>query len=133
MDDIQLANLVSEINVFPTFMEEYDTDVTNFLNGTASSCPHFLDIVSTISNDEAYSVAYALAWAGQGAAYGYLTDFLYEVSSIKRSTSILAETKSSYYAEADSIAIADSAYYSGNAAKIISFIQGSNPTQGIII
>lgn len=133
MDSQQLTLLKSEINALPTFLSTYDTGVANFLNGTNPTCPHFLDTIDSLKNDISLSVAYDGAWSGQGASYGVISDFVYTVSAIKRSKALLTTYKSAYYSGNDSEIITSNNYYSGEAAKIISYLLGKSPDQHITI
>lgn len=133
MDSTQLSNIISEINSLPTFIRGYDTSVANYLSGVSPSCQHFLEIISNLENDETFAAAYALSWAGQGSAYGLLTDFMYTVFSIHRNRDILSSNRASYYSSSDTEIINEGNYASGEAAKLVSFIQGNGPSQGVMI
>ena len=133
MDITRLTNLKAEINALATFLSAYDTSVYNYLNTTATTCVHFLDVVPGLSNDNSFSLAYNGSNNGQGTSYGALGDFVYEVSAIQRNTSILQANKLSYYLADDNFISAASDFNKGEAAKTISYITGTSPDQGVTI
>ena len=133
MDNSQLTLLKAEVNALPTFLSTYDLAVVNYLNGNNPTCPHFLDTINSLSNDISLSVSLGGAWSGQGSSYGVITDFVYTIAAIKRNASILTTTKAAYYAQNDATQISSDAYAKGEAAKILSYLQGRSPHQGVII
>lgn len=133
MDSTQLTNLTSEVNAFTSFLKTYDNMVAAFLGGTANTCPHFLESITTLSNDVSYGIAYQEVWSsGQTISFGALTEFVYLVYGVKRSQSVISATKAMYYTNNDSDIIVDQNFFSGEVAKILSYIQGKAPGQGII-
>jgi hypothetical protein len=133
MDAIRLTALKIEITNLNTWLTTYDTSVYNFLNGVSTTCVHFLDVIPTLSNNNAASIAYDGAYSGHGSSFGSLTDFIYEVSGIQRNTAIFNSIKLTYYLLDDVQKTADADFNSGESAKFISYIVGSSPDQGITI
>lgn len=133
MDAARLTELKAEINALAKFLSDYDTSVTNYLDGSSPTCVHFLDVIPTLKNDATSALASDAAWSGQGSSYGALVDFIYEVSAIQRSTPILNNNKLSYYIIDDTQKSKDADYNNGEAAKTISYLLGISPDLGITI
>jgi len=133
MDATRLAALKSEINALATFLTTYDTSVSNYLSNLSPTCLHISDVISTLSNDAAASLALDASWSGHGSAFGALTDFVYEVNAIQRNAEILSYNKATYYVMDDGQKVLDQAFNAGESAKAISYITGSSPDQGITI
>jgi hypothetical protein len=133
MDAAKLALVTAEINALPTFLSTYDTGVSLFLSGTNTTCPHFLDTIQTLSNNETYTLCCSASLIGQGAAYGRITDFVYTVAAIQRNMAVLPSNKAFYYSENDTVISTDASNNAGDAAKVLSYMLGNSPDQGVLI
>jgi hypothetical protein len=133
MDTFRLTELKAEINALASWLANYDNSVRDFLNGNSPTCVHFMEVIPTLNNITAASLAYDGAYLGHGSSFGALTDFIYEVSAIKRNAAIFNTDKLTYYILDDPQKATDADFNSGETTKFISYITGSSPDQGITI
>ena len=133
MDAAKFAQLDTEVKALPIVIDTYDKGVSDFLSGAVSTCPHFLDSISSLVNDVALSVAYDLTWSGQGSAYGAVLSFVHEIEAYKRHANILPTNKSRYYVENSTEVMNSKTKMTGEAARTMAYINGNSPDQGIMI
>lgn len=122
----------SEITNFTTSVNNYNTEVSSFLSGTSSTCPHFLNVIPNISSSITEGILFSHMSSGQGSSYGSMADFVYEVIGMGRVGAILSATKASYYTTGDAEVVSGNAYNTSSAAVMTSYIVGSNVSQGVI-
>jgi hypothetical protein len=125
-------DIKTEIAALGTFISTYDSDTQSFYNGDSLTCPNILESIISLSNNASAEACFSNI-GRHSRVVGIMQDFVYEVNALQRVIGIISKNKSAYYYDYSAASSADQAFYAGEMARNISYLQGGSPDQGIII